>query len=130
SEAAAFADADTAERSAGEAPIVVREAEVRPGRGRAVVGAEAEILVPGVGVDELAGVHPPVGVPDRLELAERLHELVAEHDGKEVAAGLAVAVLAGEGAAVAGDDLGGLAGERPVLVDSGGALEVEIDTRV
>src|SRR5690606_15768926 len=66
-EAAAQSDADAAERGSGEAPFVSRVAEAGPGRGRAIVGAEAEVLVPRVGVDELSGVHPPFGIPDRLE---------------------------------------------------------------
>src|SRR5690606_14383118 len=129
-EAAAQADPDAPERGAGEAPVVPRVAEMGPGRGGIVVGAETEIRVPRVGIDELARVHPPLGVPDRLELAEGLHELVAEHDGEEIAPGLTVPVLAREGAAVAGDDLCGLAGEIAVLLDPRGALEVEVDARV
>ena len=61
------------------------------------------------GVDDLAGVHLVVRVPDGLELAEGLHQLRPEHLGKQLGARLAVAVLAREGAAVANHQIGGLA---------------------
>ena len=69
--------------------------------GRVVAGAEAQVLVDAVRVDDLARVHLPVRIPDRLELAERLDQLRAEHLRQELASRLAVAVLARERAAVA-----------------------------
>ena len=50
-------------------------------------------------IDEFAGVHAVVGIPQRLEFAEGLHQLGAEHLGQQRGAGLAVAVLAAEGSA-------------------------------
>src|SRR5690606_30624314 len=68
---ATLADAHAAERGVREAPVVLREPEVGGRCGRAVIGAKSQIRGPGVGVGDLAGIHHPVGVPDRLELAER-----------------------------------------------------------
>ena len=50
------------------------------------VGAEPEVLRDAVCVDNLAGIHLPLGVPDRLEFAERLDELIAEHLRQELGA--------------------------------------------
>src|SRR5882762_3882382 len=95
-----------------------------------VVGAEAEVLVRLVGVDELAGVHAVGGVEDALEGAEGLDQLFAEHFGEECAAGLAVAVLAGEGAAVGEGDVGGAVDELAEFENAGGGFEVEVEAHV
>ena len=50
--------------------------------------------------------------------------------GKQRGAGLAIAMLAGEGAAVLEDDVGGLVDEAAVLRDAFGGLEVEGDAQV
>ena len=61
-----------------------------------VVGAETQVLVNLVGVDEFVGVHAIGGIEDALEVAEGLHEVFAEHFGVERGAGLAVAVFSRE----------------------------------
>ena len=68
-------------------------------------------IVDADGIDELAGVHAVVRVPEDLELAEGLHELGAEHLGQQRGAGLAVAMFAGERAAEAEHDIGGAVDE-------------------
>ena len=92
-----------------------RDPSSAPGRlwGTRVRGM-AEIfhgVVDADGIDELAGIHAVAGIPERLELAEGLHELGAEHFGQQGGARLAVAVLAGERAAEAEDDIGGAVDE-------------------
>ncbi len=59
------------------------------------------------GIRKLAGIHAVVRVPERLELAEGIDELGAEHFGQQSGARLAVAVLAGERAAEGEDEIGG-----------------------
>ena len=95
-----------------------------------VVGAEAEVFVGLVGVDELAGIHAVGGVEDALEGAEGLHQLFAEHLGKQRAAGLAVAVFTGERAAVGEGDVGGAVDELAEFEDAGRSLEVEVEAHV
>src|SRR3979411_3012180 len=78
---------------------VLRQGTAPTQRGLAgfVVGAETEVFVGLVGVDELAGVHAVGGVEDALEGAEGFHQLFAEHLGEERAAALAVPGLSGAG---------------------------------
>jgi hypothetical protein len=54
-------------------------------------------------VDYLARVHLAARVEDVLELLERPDELLTEHPAEQLAAGLAVAVLAGQRTPVAED---------------------------
>ena len=112
---AAAADADAADRRVADLAVILRvgEGDARPGR-RA---RELEVGVERARVDDLARVHLPVGVPDPLELAERLHELVAEHAREQLGARLPVAVLARERAAVGDDEVGRLLDEAPVARD-------------
>ncbi len=99
------ADADAARGGALQRALVAEQNEVGLKLGvlvRALSGldwAMAEILdwVVNTGrIDELAGVHAVVGIPDGLELAESFDELGAEHLGQQRGAGLAIAMLTGE----------------------------------
>src|SRR5690606_34119406 len=126
-QAPALADADAAQRRTCEAPLVVRVAEVRHRRRRPVVRAESQVRVPGIRIDDLAGVQQPCGIPDRLEPAARLDPLIAAPAGLQVGPTLAVAVLAGERAAVGDAERGRVLGEGEVLLDPALALEVEVD---
>ncbi len=82
------------------------------------------------GIGELAGIHAIVRVPERLELAEGLDELRAEHFGQEGGARLAVAVFAGERAAEGADDIGGALDELAEFAHALRSREVEIDAGV
>src|SRR5260370_19390682 len=106
----------------GKAALVFGVGEVGLGLPGFVVGAEAEVFVGLVGVDEPAGVHAVGGVEGALEDAEGLHQLFAEHLGEERAAGLAVAVFAGEEAAVGEGDVGGALDELAEFEDAGGGV--------
>src|SRR5690606_4940005 len=101
------------------------ERRLRPWR--LVVRAESKVRVQGPRVHDLARVHLPVRVPDRLELAEGLDQIGSEHLREQLAARLAVAVLAGERAAVADDDVGRALDELAVALDAAAAHEVEVD---
>jgi hypothetical protein len=129
---AAGSDAYAAEVGGGEAAVVfgVGEVELRNGLPGFVVGAEAEVFVGLVGVDELAGVHAVGGIEDALEGAEGFDQVFTEHLGEERAAGLAVAVFAGEGAAVGEGDVGGAVDELAEFENAGGGFEVEVEAHV
>ena len=97
---------------------------------RIVARAESQIFVEPVGLDHFAGIHLPVGIPDRLELAEGLHQFRAKHFGEKFGAGLAVSVFAGERAAVADDEVGGLFHELAEFAHAFGGFEIVIHARV
>src|SRR5205814_9909971 len=113
-----------------EAAAVLAVGEVRLHARRPVVDAEPEIRRDRVRLDHLARVHLPVRVPDRLELAEALDELVAEHLRQELRARLPVAVLSGERASEREDEIGRIGEETAPLGDSLSAREVEVPARV
>src|SRR5205823_12170651 len=83
-----------------------------------------------VRVDDLAGVHLQVRVPDALELAEAIHEVVPEHLRQELGARLPVAVLAGERAAQLEHEVARVLEPAPVLLNAFARHEVEVPTRV
>src|SRR6185369_10662887 len=109
------ADPHAAGHGAGETPGILRIME----RHRRIGEPERrpEVDIERIGIDLLAGVHPVSGVPDRLELTERKYELLAEHAGEELAALLAVAVLARDRAAVGHHQIGRLLHDGPVGAD-------------
>jgi hypothetical protein len=128
--AAALADAEAALRRRREAPAVARETEVRLDPPRAVGGPEPQVRVERVGLDQLVRVQLEVRVPDRLELAECLHELRPEHLRQQLGVRLPVAVLARERAAVGEDEVGRVLHEGAEPAHALGRLEVEGDARV
>ncbi len=95
-----------------------------------IAGAEAEIFVETIGIDELARVHLPVGIPQRFELAEGLHQFGAKHFGQKFAASLTVSVFAGERAAVADDEVGGVFHKLAELADAFGGFEIVVHAGV
>ena len=113
-----------------EAAPVVGEGEVGAHGDGAEGGAQPEVFVGPVGIDDLVGVHAPGRVPDGLELTERLHELGAEHLGEELRPGLPVAVLAGEGPAVGDHEVGGVGQEGPEGGHPLGREQVEVHAGV
>jgi hypothetical protein len=109
--AAALADADAAGGGAGaELAAVVRVAEERPRLGREEA-AQGEVLVQPVRLDHLAGIHPVVRVERVLHRPERADELRPEHLRQQLAAGLAVTVLARQRPAVGNHQVRRLLGE-------------------
>src|SRR5215813_7134958 len=81
--AAALADAYAALGGLREISIISKELKCCFRVPRGVVRPLAQILVELVGLDQLAGIHSPLGIPCGLELAESLHQLGAEHLGPE-----------------------------------------------
>ena len=82
------------------------------------------------GIDELAGIHAVGWIPQRLEIAEGLHQLRAKHFGQQSGAGLAVAVLAAERAAEAEHKIGGAVEELAEGAYAGLGAEVEVDAHM
>ena len=97
----ALAQADAAQRRSFQRAAIVGKREVRDRPARRVVGPETQVFSWQIRVDQLARIQLAVRIPNRLELAEGGHQLVAEHLRKQRAARLAVAVLPGERPAVA-----------------------------
>ena len=95
-----------------------------------VARAEAQIFVETIRLDELARIHLPIGIPKRLELAESLHEFRPEHLRKKFGAGLAVSMFAGERAAVADDEVGGLFHELAEFAHALCGFEIVVHARV
>src|SRR6202171_2812875 len=87
--AAALADSDAAHGSSGQAAVVVGEFEMRLRLPGIIAGAAAKIFVQAIRLDELTRIHLPIGIPERLKLAEGLHNFRPKHFGKKLGAGLA-----------------------------------------
>ncbi len=119
-----------AHHRAVEPAVVVWVAEVRVVVPRRPGGAEPQVLVDPVRRDHLAGVHPVARVEDRLELPEGPDQVIAEHLGQQLAARLAVAVLAGERPAVGHHQVGGALDEPAECRDAIGGDQVEGDPGV
>src|SRR2546423_5674241 len=126
----AVADADAAKRRVLEAAVVLLIREVGLQLRRRVVGAETEVVRDPVRVDDLAGIHLPAGIPDRLDLAERLDQLGPEHLRQQLCARLAVAVLARQRAAELQHDVRCFIEEGAVLPEARLAREIEVPTCV
>ena len=125
-----LADSDAAQGGVRHAAVVLRKLEMGGRVPGIVAGAEAKILVHAVGFDDLAGIHLPVRVPGGLEFVEGLDEFGAEHLGKQFGAGLTVAVLAGEGAAVADHEVSRLVHELTETGDAFFGFVIEVDAGV
>ena len=89
-------------------------------------GRVADVGVERVGVDHLARVHQAVRVPQGLELPEGPHQLGAEHLLQQLAAALAVTVLAREGTSHGDDEVGGGVDVTAVVAQPVRARKVEV----
>ena len=139
---AAGADADTALGGALEEPfggenevgfesVRCADGALRwgPGSGSRAVAQIFDRIVDTHGIDELAGIHAVVGIPDGLEFAEGLISSGPNILGKQSGAGLAVAVFAGERAAEAEHDIGGAVDELAEVAQALCGAEVEVDAQ-
>src|SRR5687768_5318717 len=95
-----------------------------------IVSAEAQIFRRLIGVDQFVRVHPVCRIPRGFELAERAHEIVAEHFRQQRAARLSVAMLARKRSAVADNEIGPAIDELRVPPDTLLAFEVEAHLHV
>src|ERR1019366_468431 len=62
--AAALADSDAAQGGGRQATVVVGKFEMRLRPPGIITGTEAEIFVEAIGLDELARIHLPIGIPE------------------------------------------------------------------
>lgn len=129
--AAAFPDADAAVCGVGERPAVTRrETEIRRRIERIVRRPFPQVDVDCIGVDDLAWIHPVLRIPDTLERAKRFDDPFAVHDRQQRGPGLAVAVFAGERAAVAANQLRRFQQKGFPSLDSRFRMQVEGDIDV
>jgi hypothetical protein len=85
----------------------------------------AEVLGHLLPVDDLAGVHPVLGIEEALQLLHRAVELVAVDPAVELGTDEAVAVLGGVRAAVLRGEREHLLGDRVHLLDVVGIGEID-----
>ena len=116
-----------ARRSASEPPSAGKPKIVR---GSASGSAGRRFASSGSGSTTLPGFMRLRRIPDRLELAERGHQLRPEHARQQLGSRLAVAVLAGERTAVTDDQVGRLLDERAEGAQPLGRPEVELGAEV
>jgi hypothetical protein len=100
------------------------------GNGVPVARPVAQVRVEREGVHDLAGIHPAARIEDRLEPAEGVDEVRPVHQLQQLAARLAVTVLARERAAERHDQLRGPGDEAPVGRQPVLRVEVEVVARV
>src|SRR4029079_11865233 len=79
----ALAKTDAAERRPFDRPTIVGIGKTRMRLPRRIVGTEAKVFGREIGVDNFVGVESAIGIPNRLELAKRLDQLLAEHLWKQ-----------------------------------------------
>src|SRR5581483_3538358 len=114
----ALPDANAAQGGASQAAVVVHVLEVRLRLPRLVVEAKPQVFVEAVRLNHLAGIHLPLGVPQRLKLPERLHQFRTEHPGKQFRARLPVPMFTGQGTAITDHQVCRLFHEPAELADA------------
>src|ERR1019366_7072723 len=93
-------------------------------------GHVTDIRVERVRIYDLARVHQAVRVPQGFELAERADQLGTEHDLQQLAAALAVPVLARQGPAHRHDQLSCRRDVTAIISQPVPARQVEVVARV
>src|SRR5579864_4876449 len=127
---AALSNANAAQRRMGKAAVILRILEMSRRVPWMIAGTEAQILVDAIWIDDLAGIHLPIRVPDGFEFAESFNQLWAEHFVEKLGFGLPVAVFAAEAAAVFHAQVGGLFHEGAPFFYSRSAGQVKADAAV
>src|SRR5579864_7458955 len=125
--AAAIPYSDAAHGPMPEMAFVFGKFEMRLRLPGIEVGPEAQVLVDGEWIDDFAGIHPVLRVPDRFEFAKRLYQFGTKHLGQHFRLGLSIAVFAGEGAAITDNQIGGILNKRPEVADAFDGAEIEVD---
>src|SRR5689334_2061988 len=77
--AAALADSNATQSCMCEAAVVFGILEMRGRFPRMVICTETQILVHAMRIDELAGIHLPIGIPNGFVFAKSLNQLRLEH---------------------------------------------------
>src|SRR5436853_462988 len=86
-----------------------------------------QILVATIWLDDLAGIHLPIRIPDGFKFFERLDEFRPKHLDQKFAARLPVTVFAGQGASITDDQIGRFIGKREIVFNPGAILQPEIN---
>src|SRR5438309_2740999 len=103
-----------------KAAVVLRILEMSLRFPGMVISAEPQILVDAIWIDNLAGIHLPIWVPDRFEFAKGLNQLLTKRFVEELGFRLAVAVLAAEAAAILNAKIGSFFHKRSPFLNSRG----------
>src|SRR6185312_17476014 len=99
----ALPDPNAAQGGFGEASVVLGKLEVSLRLPRLVARSQPEVIIHFVRQDDLARIHLPIGIPQRLEFLECRNQFRPEHLRIKLSASLTVAMFTGEGSAI-GDD--------------------------
>src|SRR5438477_9163171 len=110
-----------------EAAAILRPLEVSFRFPRPIVGSKARVLVYAICIHNLTGIHFPLRVPDRLELAKCLDQFLAKHFVEELTACLAIPMLTAQAAAIFDAQVGGFVHEKTPVADASFTLQVKIN---
>src|SRR5947207_11447312 len=75
----AFSHSNTTLGGAAKAAVILGKLKVGLRLPRTVVRSQPQIFIQPVRLNQLARIHLPIGIPDRLELAKSLHQLGPKH---------------------------------------------------
>ncbi len=115
---AAGSEPDASRGGIGEGAAILNKLEMRLRLQRFVVRTQPQILRGQIGIHYLMRIQFVLRIPDRLELAEGVHQFRTEHLGQQSAARLPVAVLAGERTSIADDQVGCPFDKLAILADA------------
>src|SRR5438067_10014776 len=90
---AALAYPDAAQGSGGDTSFIIGKFEMCCRLPRVVSGAQAQIFVEAIGINDLARIHLAIGIPNSLELAKGLDKFRTVHLGKQFRTSLTITVL-------------------------------------
>src|SRR5579884_2887846 len=80
--APALAYSHTSQCGVRQAAVIFGELEPGSGFPRRITGAKAKVSIKLVRLNQLTGVHLPVGIPCSLELSESPHQFRSKHFGQ------------------------------------------------
>src|ERR1051326_1760674 len=111
----------------GEAAFVVGVFEMCLRLPRMIIGAQPQVLIDAVWIDDLSRIHLPVRVPDGFEFAESPDQLRPEHFVQKFAACLPIAMLSAEAAAITHAEVRGLLHKGAPLANARRTHQVKAD---
>src|SRR5581483_105895 len=76
---AAFANSNAAQGGTGQASMVFGKLKMGLRLPGPILRTEAQVFIQPVRLDDLAGIHLPIRIPNGLEFAKRLHQLGSKH---------------------------------------------------
>src|SRR5581483_3050081 len=127
---AALADSHAAQSCVRQTAMIFGILKMRLRLPRVVVSSQPQIFIQLIRFDQLSRIHLPFGIPERLELAEGLHEFRAKHFWQQLGTLLAVTMFTGERTAVSNNQIGSFSHELAVFADTIAGLQVEANSSV